>query len=86
MLVYKSCVLGISPFVFLFVCVCGRGARGGGVTAHQDYFTHFKSSQSLGGVKTGDPRGKHQTTHKQDLAGLTCDQSSARTDSGEVTE
>ena len=26
--------------------------------AHQDYFTHFETSQSLGGVKTGDPQEK----------------------------
>ena len=29
-----------------------------GVTAHQDYFTHFEPSQSLGGAKMGDPREK----------------------------
>ena len=28
---------------------------GRGVTARQDYFTHFELSQSLGGVKAGDP-------------------------------
>ena len=27
-------------------------------TARQDYFTHFEQSQSLGGVKTGDPQEK----------------------------
>ena len=27
-------------------------------TAHQHYFTHFETSQSLGGTKTGDPREK----------------------------
>ena len=26
--------------------------------AHQDYFTNFEHSQSLGGAKTGDPRAK----------------------------
>ena len=29
-----------------------------GVTARQDYFTHFEPSQSLSGAKTGDPREK----------------------------
>ena len=29
-----------------------------GFTAHQDYFTHFEPSQSLGWAKTGDPREK----------------------------
>ena len=27
-----------------------------GFTAHQDYFTPFEQSQSLGGAKTGDPQ------------------------------
>ena len=31
-------------------------------TACQDYFTHFEPSQSLGGVKTGDPQGKRQAS------------------------
>ena len=26
--------------------------------AHYDYFTHMEPSQSLGGVKMGDPQGK----------------------------
>ena len=26
-----------------------------GFTAHQEYFTHFEPSQSLGGAKMGDP-------------------------------
>ena len=26
--------------------------------ARQDYFTHFETSQSLGGAKKGDPREK----------------------------
>ena len=29
-----------------------------GLTARQDYFTHFEPSQSLGGEKTGDRREK----------------------------
>ena len=29
-----------------------------GFTARQDHFTHFEPSQSVGGVKTGDPREK----------------------------
>ena len=29
-----------------------------GFTTHQDYFTHFEPSQSLGGAKMGDPREK----------------------------
>ena len=29
-----------------------------GFTAHQDYFTHFEPSQSVGEAKTGDPREK----------------------------
>ena len=29
-----------------------------GFTAHQNYFTHFEPSQSLGGAKTGGPREK----------------------------
>ena len=31
---------------------------GAGVTARQNYFTHFEPSQSLVGAKTGDPREK----------------------------
>ena len=41
------------------------------LTARQDYFTHFELSHSLGGVKMGDPRENHLTTHKQNLACLT---------------
>ena len=29
-----------------------------GFTTHQDYFTHFELSQSLGGAKMGDLREK----------------------------
>ena len=32
-------------------------------TDHQDYFTPFKSSQSLGGSKTGDSPEKNTKTH-----------------------
>ena len=46
-----------------------------GLMARQDYFTHFERSQTLGGAKMGDPRKKHLTTRKQNLACLTCDPS-----------
>ena len=36
-----------------------------GFTAHQDYFTYFEPSQSLDGVKTGDPREKNPPDHTQ---------------------
>ena len=39
----------------------------------QDYFTHSKPSQSVGGAKREIPEKKHQTTRKQNLACLTCD-------------
>ena len=45
---------------------------GWGGTASQDYFTHFEQSQSLDGIKTGDPREKPPD---QNLACLTCDPS-----------
>ena len=41
-------------------------------TAHQDYFTHFEPSQSLGGRKREIPEKNHLTTSKQNLAYLTC--------------
>ena len=44
-----------------------------GFTVHQDYFTNFELSQSLGGAKKGDPERNHQTTSKQNLAFLTGD-------------
>ena len=55
----------------------GRGAGRGGrrvrrVTACQYNFFHFEPSQSLDGTKTGDPEKKHLTTHKQNLACVTC--------------
>ena len=40
------------------------------VTARQDYFTHFKPSQSVGGAKTGDPREKKTPDHSQAELGL----------------
>ena len=43
------------------------------VTACHVYFTHFGSSRSLGGAKTGDPQENHLTTRKQNLACLTSD-------------
>ena len=50
----------------------------------QDYFTDLEPSQSLGGVKTGDPWEKTPDS-KQNLTCLTCDPSEARTHSGEMT-
>ena len=38
----------------MFVVVFLWGG-GGGVTARQDYFTHFELSQLLGGAKMGGP-------------------------------
>ena len=38
-------------------------------TAHQDYFTHFEPSQSVGGAKTGDPQEKPRD-HLQAELGL----------------
>ena len=38
--------------------------------ARQDYFTHFEPSQSLGGVKTGDPR--ENTTEDIPQADFAC--------------
>ena len=46
-----------------------------GFMACQGYFTHFEPSQSVGGVKTGDPREKSLTFLKQNLARFTGDQS-----------
>ena len=53
-------------------CFCGSVARSFDFfiwvltfTVCQDYFTHFEPSQSLGGMKTGDPREKYLTTCKQ---------------------
>ena len=48
-------------FLLLSFCLC--------FTACQDYFTHFEQSQSLGGVKTGDPREK-PPDHPQAELGL----------------
>ena len=42
-----------------YMLFCGGWGGGGGVTACQDYFTHFELSQSLGGAKTGGPREKN---------------------------
>ena len=39
----------IEFFIFVYFCFYLS------FTAHQDYFTHFELSQSLGGAKTGDP-------------------------------
>ena len=39
----------------------------GGVTACQDYFSHFEPSQSLGGVKMGDPREKTSVRSQAEL-------------------
>ena len=51
--VYISFLFFFFSFFFFF-----SGGGGGAVTVHQDYFTHFESSQSQGGVKSGDPREK----------------------------
>ena len=51
---------------------------GAGVTAHQDYFTHFEPSQSYGGAKTGDPQEK-TPDHPQAELGLSHKWPSART-------
>ena len=40
-----------------------------GFMAHEDYFTHFELSQSLGGAKMGQPREK-PTDHPQTELGL----------------
>ena len=40
-----------------------------GLTARQDYFTHFEQSQSIGCAKTGDPREK-PPDHPQAELGL----------------
>ena len=45
----------------IFFCVC--------FTAHQDNFTHFLQSQSLGGAKRGDPQEK-PSDHPQAELGL----------------
>ena len=55
-------------FFFFFFFFWGGGG-GGGLTARQDYFTHFETSQSLGGAKTGDPREK-PPDHPQAELGL----------------
>ena len=52
-----------------------------GFSARQGYFTHFESSQSLGGAKMGDPREKPP----DHMACLTCDPSEARTHSSAMT-
>ena len=41
--------MSVNSFFFFFAL---------GVTARQDYFTNFEPSESLGGVKTEDPRKK----------------------------
>ena len=47
-------IAGIVRQVYLSVKQLGRFYLG--FTAHQDYFTYFAPSQSLGGAKTGDSR------------------------------
>ena len=44
-------------FVVVVVVVWG-GGWGGGITARQDYFTHFEPSQSSDAAKMADPQGK----------------------------
>ena len=50
--------LGLHYFFFIW-----------GFMAHQDYFTHFEPSQSLGGAKTEDPR-ENLPDHLQAELGL----------------
>ena len=55
----------------------------------QDYFSSYETRQSVGGAKTGEPEKNHLANRKQNLAGLTCGQSGARTHtrhSGEMIE
>ena len=40
----------------------------GGVTAREEYFSHFAPSQSLGGAKTGDTEKNHLTTRLSHLS------------------
>ena len=54
-------ILVLFLFLFIFFYL--------GFTTHQDYFTHFEPSQSLGGAKTGDPREK-TPDHPQAELGL----------------
>ena len=44
-----------------------------GFTARHDYFTHFEPSQSYVGRKWEILEKNHLTTHKKNLACLTCD-------------
>ena len=44
----------ISTQIFIYV-LFGVGVR---ITAREDNFTHFETSQSVGGAKTGDPLEK----------------------------
>ena len=66
-----------SLFYFLVVMVVGD-------TARQDYFTHFKPSQSLR-RKREIPKINHLATRKQNLACPTCYPSYAWTHIGEMT-
>ena len=59
LVIFIYILFSYSFFVFLW----GGGVLGG-LTAHQDYFTHFQPSQSLGGAKKGDLREK-QPDHPQ---------------------
>ena len=49
-------------FFFSFFFLVGEG-----LTARQDYFTHFEPSQSVGGEKTADPREKPPDYPQADL-------------------
>ena len=46
-----------------------------GLMARQDFFTHFRPSQLIGGTKTGSPEKNRLITRKQNLACLTYDPS-----------
>ena len=69
-------MLSYNSFFFFYLCF----------TVCQDYLTHFEPTQSLEGVKIGDPLNKHLTTRKQNLAEcLTYDSSQAQTHSNDMT-
>ena len=67
--------LSTQRFYIVIVWGGGGGGGGGGSTAHQDYFIHFESSQSLDAAKRKIPKINHLATRKQNLACPTCDPS-----------
>ena len=54
---YSEMKLVILPFSLMKLSIY-RHFFDMGFMAHQDYFTYFEQSQSIGGAKTGDPREK----------------------------